>query len=250
MQRGIAKQLNASRAAIYHYCVFCTRGTLGRDNRKPDASKNCKECGKFFCMCKCSICGNKVCTCVCLKRELYPCVCSCMYCHEESCVCLCQDCDRHPCECKCDNCSDLLKNCTCMDQNIDEDKDKNDVSEVVKDDDVESNGNIIDDEQTELKKADDSHMNVKTVVAEVHANSSGIQEDSRKRKLDRDEQIFDDDYDGDDDINVIEQAQDKNKRADSDSDEVVKKKKMKSADVELNTDCKINDSGNVLVAKC
>ncbi|CAC5395158.1 unnamed protein product [Mytilus coruscus] len=204
------------------------------------------------------------------------------------------DCERQPCECKCDNCLNLLKDCTCMDQNIDGDKDKNDESEVVKDDDAESSENTNDDEQTELKKADDSHMNVKTIVAEVHVNSGGIQEDSRKRKLDRDEHIFDDGYDGDD-INVIEQAQDKNKRADSDSDEEVKKKKNEEcspvdivvteecnvemateehsidrddeystldddeevivegassyteslvcSDVELNTDCKINDSG-------
>ncbi|CAC5395161.1 unnamed protein product [Mytilus coruscus] len=262
-------------------CV-CTRVAPGRENRTPDASKNCKECEKFFCNCKCSICGNKVCTCVCLKCELYPCVCSCMYCHEESCVCPCQDCERQPCECKCDNCLNLLKDCTCMDQNIDGDKDKNDESEVVKDDDAESSENTNDDEQTELKKADDSHMNVKTIVAEVHVNSGGIQEDSRKRKLDRDEHIFDD-------------GSRKNKRADSDSDEEVKKKKNEEcspvdivvteecnvemateehsididdeystldddeevivegassyteslvcSDVELNTDCKINDSG-------
>ncbi|CAC5389859.1 unnamed protein product [Mytilus coruscus] len=58
------------------------------------------------------------------------------------------DCERQPCECKCDNCSNLLKDCTCMDQNIDGDKDKNDESEVVKDDDAESSENINDDEQS------------------------------------------------------------------------------------------------------
>ncbi|CAG2185085.1 unnamed protein product [Mytilus edulis] len=165
-----------------------------------------------------------------------------MYCHEESCVCPCQDCERQPCECKCENCSNLLKDCNCMDQNIDGDKDKNDKSEVVKDDEAESSENINDDEQTELKIADDSHMNVKTIVAEVHVNSDGIQEDSRKRKLDRDEQTFDDGYDGEDDINVIEQAQDKNKRADSDSDEVVKKKKNEECspvDIVVTEECNV-----------
>ncbi|VDI83657.1 Hypothetical predicted protein [Mytilus galloprovincialis] len=222
-------------------CV-CTRVAPGREDRTPHASKNCKECGKFFCNCKCRVCGNKVCICVCSKCELYPCVCRCMYCHEESCVCPCQDCERQPCECKCENCSNLLKDCNCMDQNIDGDKDKNDESEVVKDDNAESSENINDDEQTELKIADDSHMNVKTIVAEVHVNSDGIQEDSRKRKLDRDEQTFDDGYDGDDDINVIEQAQDKNKRADSDSDEVVKKKKNEECspvDIVVTEECNV-----------
>lgn len=51
-------------------------------------------------------------------------------------------------------------------------------------------------------------MNVTIVVAEIHVNSSGTQEDSRKWKFDKNEQIFDDG----DDINVVVHAQDKTKR--------------------------------------
>ncbi|CAG2204252.1 unnamed protein product [Mytilus edulis] len=66
---------------------------------------------------------------------------------------------------------------------------------------------MIDDEQARVENRN-CHMNVTIVVAEIHANSSGIQEDSWKWKFDKNEQIFDD---GDDDINVVVHAQDKNK---------------------------------------
>ncbi|CAG2191731.1 unnamed protein product [Mytilus edulis] len=203
-------------------CV-CARVAPGMEDRTPHASKIVKNVANSF-----------------VIANVESVAISCMYCHEESCVCPCQDCERQPCECNCANCSNLLKDCTCMDQNIDGDKDNNDENEVVKDDDAESSENINDDEQTELKIVDDSHKNVKTIVAEVHVNSGGIQEDSRKRKLDRDEEIFDDGYDCDDDSNAIEQVQEKNKRADSDSDDVVKKKKNEecsSVDVVVTEEC-------------
>lgn len=66
---------------------------------------------------------------------------------------------------------------------------------------------MIDDEQARVENRN-CHMNVTIVVAEIHANSSGIQEDSWKWKFDKNEHIFDD---GDDDINVVVHAQDKNK---------------------------------------
>ncbi|VDI49760.1 Hypothetical predicted protein [Mytilus galloprovincialis] len=65
-------------------------------------------------------------------------------------------------------------------------------------DDVEISENIIDDEQARVENRN-CHMNVTIVVAEIHVNSSGTQEDSRKWKFDKNEQIFDDG----DDINLI-----------------------------------------------
>ncbi|VDI66232.1 Hypothetical predicted protein [Mytilus galloprovincialis] len=115
---------------------------------------------------------------------------------------------------------------------------------------AESSENINEDEQTELKIVDDSHKNVKTIVAEVHVNSGGIQEDSRKRKLDRDEEIFDDE-ECNEEMSTEEQSiniDDEYSTLDDDEEVIVEgassyTESLVCSDVELDTECKINVNG-------
>lgn len=165
-------------------CV-CRRGSSGKKNYSPDTANNCKECGLFFCGCTCRGCGKNECTCECLrcKRLLYIC----------------------------------LNSCT--GGGNDDDRDSEFVFQNRNDED-ESNA-AIDVDQTEAKCVDDPDLNEEIVVVEVHATRNGLQEESRKRKLDSNEQFSDD--------NVVEQVLDTSKQTDNDSEESIKRKR--------NTEC-------------